>query len=112
MRACSKKHSFITGLLVLSLFVSWLIAPVQAEPADWYRWQSKQSGRLICKQTDPGPGWQRFSGPFLDGGCRLVKKTSITSPSSAASQTNPATKPAVTTAIANPSSIALCQDCR
>lgn len=112
MRACSKKHSFITDLLVLRLILSFLTLPVLAEPADWYRWQSKQSGRLICKQTDPGPGWQRFSGPFLDGGCRLVKKTSTTSSSSAAIQTNPATKPAATTVITNPSSIALCQDCR
>lgn len=111
MRAYSKKNSVITGLLALSLILSFLTLPVLAEPADWYRWQSKQSGRLICKQTDPGPGWQRFSGPFLDGGCRQVKKANTTSLSSAAIRPNPATLPAATSANTNPVGSRTCQDC-
>lgn len=61
-------------LLVISLTML-PCGQVSAAPADWYRWQSKQTGRLICKQTSPGDGWQRHSGPYLDGGCRQPKHT-------------------------------------
>lgn len=51
-----------------------LSAGLRAEPALWYRWQSVKTGKYICKQTDPGPGWVRHSGPYLDGGCRVLRQ--------------------------------------
>ncbi|KAF1070574.1 MAG: hypothetical protein GAK45_00755 [Pseudomonas citronellolis] len=41
-----------------------------AAPMPFYFWQSRMDGRLACAQTSPGNGWQRFSGPFVDAGCR------------------------------------------
>lgn len=47
---------------------------VQAAPAAWYLWQSKVTGKYICRQWPPGEGWRRHSGPFADGGCRQAIK--------------------------------------
>ncbi len=64
----------------LSLWSGWLallmLQPfgLSAEPAFWYRWQSVKTGKYICKQTGPGPGWVKHSGPYLDGGCRVLKQ--------------------------------------
>lgn len=59
----------------LTLGILILLAPrLWAEPAFWYRWQSVKTGKYICKQTDPGPGWVKHSGPYLDGGCRVLKQ--------------------------------------
>lgn len=46
-----------------------------AEPASWYKWESKLNGNTICHQNDPGTGWQKIAGPYLDGGCRLELTT-------------------------------------
>jgi hypothetical protein len=43
---------------------------LQAEPAHWFKWQSKLNGKMICKQVSPGEGWQQHAGPFSDAKCR------------------------------------------
>lgn len=61
-------------LLLLSLLCLSATTPyLHAEPADWYQWQSRLTGKIICKQTDPGTGWQQHDGPFQDAGCRQRK---------------------------------------
>lgn len=40
-----------------------------AAPAAWYQWRSKLNGDLVCRQTSPGPGWEKFIGPFKDVHC-------------------------------------------
>lgn len=57
---------------VVLLSMSALALPLgaQAEPAPWFKWQSINTGKYICRQTDPGSGWRRHSGPYLDAGCR------------------------------------------
>jgi hypothetical protein len=42
-----------------------------AENASWYQWESKVTSNKICRQQDPGVGWQKIAGPYLDGGCRV-----------------------------------------
>jgi hypothetical protein len=59
------------SLGVLLLGFALLQNQVQAETAHWYQWESKISGNTICRQQDPGTGWQKVAGPYLDGGCRL-----------------------------------------
>lgn len=50
---------------------------INAEPAYWFKWQSKLTGKMICKQISPGEGWQEHAGPFYDAQCRnLVSPTS------------------------------------
>jgi len=51
-----------------------LLPEVMSAPAYWYKWQSIKTAKTICKQTEPGPGWLRHSGPYLDGGCRTLRK--------------------------------------
>ena len=41
-----------------------------AEPAYWFKWESKLNGKIICKQISPGEGWQQHAGPFYDAQCR------------------------------------------
>lgn len=55
---------------VVTLLMLLVIQPALAAPAPFYLWQSRVSGKFICKQVSPGEGWVRFSGPFEDGGCR------------------------------------------
>lgn len=52
---------FIAGLL--------LTAVAGAQPAPWYQWKSKLDGKIICKQTTPGEGWEQVGGPFKDARC-------------------------------------------
>jgi hypothetical protein len=54
------------ALLLAMLFVS---GQSQAEPAYWYRWQSKLDGRYVCAQVHPGEGWQKVGGPFRNARC-------------------------------------------
>ncbi len=43
-----------------------------AAPAPYYQWQSKTDGTVICRQTSPGHGWERFSEqPFRDLNCTM-----------------------------------------
>ena len=59
------------------LLLSWLLCcpALQAEPAFWFQWQSKVTGKMLCKQLSPGEGWQQHAGPFYDAQCRkLVPK--------------------------------------
>ncbi len=63
-----KNWGLALGVLAL------LTGGLRAEPALWYRWQSVKTGKYICKQTDPGHGWVRHSGPYLDGGCRVLRQ--------------------------------------
>lgn len=69
-----KKMSLRPDVLALLLILGLLPLRPSAEPALWYRWQSVKTGKYICKQTEPGPGWVRHSGPYLDGGCRVLKQ--------------------------------------
>ncbi len=46
-----------------------------ARPADWYVWQSKlDRTKTLCSQTTPGEGWEKFSGPYLDARCEILRK--------------------------------------
>ena len=54
-------------LLLASVFYSTALL---AEPAYWYKWQSKFNDKIICKQVSPGEGWQQHAGPFYDAQCR------------------------------------------
>jgi hypothetical protein len=54
-------------LLLASVFCSTALL---AEPAYWFRWESKLNGKMICKQLSPGEGWQQHAGPFYDAQCR------------------------------------------
>ena len=60
-------------LLLTMIFVA--AQPSFAEPAYWFKWQSKLNGKMICKQVSPGERWQQHAGPFYDAQCRnLVPK--------------------------------------
>ncbi len=63
------RFGYVLALLSISLQPN-----LAAAPAHWYKWQSVKTGNYICKQTEPGPGWVRHSGPYLDGGCRKLQK--------------------------------------
>lgn len=65
------KISFSLSLLLLMLSFSLAL---QARPADWYLWQSKLEDKLLCSQTSPGEGWEKFSGPFADSRCEVLRK--------------------------------------
>ncbi|MCT9813405.1 hypothetical protein N0K08_22470 [Acidovorax sp. Be4] len=52
--------------MAIVLIVSTL---AQAGPAPWYWWASKLDGQQICRQTSPGAGWERASGPFRNPRC-------------------------------------------
>lgn len=53
--------------LLSLLIVSSLAA--HAEPAPWYWWASKVDSKRVCRQTSPGPGWQRGGGPYSNSRC-------------------------------------------
>lgn len=61
------KSSVMAVLMLLSI-QSW------AAPAAWYQWRSKLNGDLVCRQTSPGPGWEKFSGPFKDVQCEYLRR--------------------------------------
>lgn len=60
--------------LKLSVFAFFLtlssIAGI-AGTAPWYQWRSKLNGTLICAQTSPGEGWEKFRGPYKNGRCDI-----------------------------------------
>ena len=61
--------------VVLSLA---LLAPCGvAAPAAWYQWRSVTDGQLFCTQVQPGPGWERFAGPFDNAGCKIRPRRSL-----------------------------------
>lgn len=64
----------IATLALIGCTLSLIGTNLNAEAAAWYRWQSVKTGKYICKQNDPGPGWVRHSGPYQDGGCRVLKQ--------------------------------------
>jgi hypothetical protein len=58
-------------LLLIFVLTLVLTSPaLVAEPAHWFKWQSKLNGKIICKQVSPGEGWQQHAGPFSDAQCR------------------------------------------
>jgi hypothetical protein len=56
-------------ILTLALLLAFA-ASLQAAPAPWYQWQSKQTGRYLCAQFSPGDGWVLHAGPYRNAGCR------------------------------------------
>ncbi|MCB5184470.1 hypothetical protein LG201_04565 [Methylobacillus gramineus] len=57
-------------ILCLCLITSLLATlGASAAPAQWYLWQSKLDGKLVCLQTPPGPGWTKINGPFNNSDC-------------------------------------------
>lgn len=57
------------GLLLLGF--AFFQNSANADNANWYQWESIINGNTICRQQDPGAGWQKIAGPYLDGGCRV-----------------------------------------
>jgi hypothetical protein len=64
-----RQFTFLLTLILLGL------QPSLAEPAYWFKWQSKLNGKMLCKQVSPGEGWQQHAGPFYDAQCRNLVKT-------------------------------------
>ncbi|WP_124949146.1 hypothetical protein [Sulfuriferula thiophila] len=60
----------------LSVMLTLLLLSAQAlaAPAAWYQWRSKLNGDLVCRQTTPGSGWEKFSGPFKDAQCEHLRR--------------------------------------
>ncbi|MBD1550657.1 hypothetical protein [Pseudomonas typographi] len=59
---------FLRRLAAIALALA--AATVQAAPAPWYSYRSLADNHVICAQTDPGPPFIRFAGPFRNAGCR------------------------------------------
>lgn len=51
-------------------WVVLLAGSASAGPAPWYKYRAMDGGQVVCMQTDPGPQFQRFAGPFQNAGCR------------------------------------------
>jgi hypothetical protein len=64
-----KKVSKTINFSIFILFLSYLIT--YAKPAPWYKWQSKLTGRVVCLQSSPGEGWEKFNGPYKDPRCKV-----------------------------------------
>ena len=62
-----KHKTAIVSLLFL------ITASTSAGPAAWFNWRSQLDLVLVCSQTSPGEGWEKFSGPFLDARCEKLK---------------------------------------
>jgi hypothetical protein len=46
---------------------------LQAGPARYWQWQSVvDSSVLTCSNTQLGPGWKKFRGPFQDSRCEKL----------------------------------------
>jgi hypothetical protein len=60
----------MAGMLLMNMNQ---IQPLNAAQAPWYWWQSKVSGKQICRQTSPGEGWLQLSQPYLDARCQRPK---------------------------------------
>ena len=52
-----------------ALFLALCCNASFADTAPWYQWRSKLDGKLFCAQTSPGAGWEKGSGPYLNGRC-------------------------------------------
>ena len=59
-------------LVVLIFLIS---GSTLAAPAAWFTWRSKLDSVLVCSQTTPGEGWEKFNGPYLDARCEKLKTT-------------------------------------
>ena len=57
----------------LVLFLFLITGSTLAGPAAWFNWRSKLDLSLVCSQTTPGDGWEKFSGPFFDARCEKLK---------------------------------------
>lgn len=55
------------------LFLLLITSASSAATAAWFQWRSKLDFVLVCSQTTPGEGWEKFSGPFLDARCEKLK---------------------------------------
>lgn len=55
---------------ILALSIIFLVSPLFAAPAPWYKWQSKVDGKVFCAQTSPGGGWKRLKGSYRDLRCQ------------------------------------------
>lgn len=53
----------------LILGLALLAHAAMAAPAPWYQWRSVADGSLFCAQVSPGPGWEKFAGPFDNARC-------------------------------------------
>jgi len=65
-----KRTGFSRKIIMLLLALMLGSMTLMAEPAYWFRWESKLNGKMICKQLSPGEGWQQHAGPFYDAQCR------------------------------------------
>ena len=57
----------------LGLFLLLISGSTLAAPAAWFNWRSKLDSVLVCSQTTPGDGWEKFNGPFRDARCEKLK---------------------------------------
>jgi hypothetical protein len=57
--------------LVLLLF--FIPGSSLASPAAWFKWRSKLDSAVVCSQTTPGDGWEKFTGPYRDARCEKLK---------------------------------------
>jgi hypothetical protein len=62
---------FLAVITLLSLALT--CGPLQAGPARYWQWQSVvDSSVLTCSNTQLGPGWKKFRGPFQDSRCEKL----------------------------------------
>ena len=57
----------------LVLFSLLIYGATFAAPAAWFQWRSKLDSVLVCSQTTPGEGWEKFNGPYHDARCEKLK---------------------------------------
>ncbi len=57
----------------LSIFLFLITANTLAAPAAWFKWRSKLDSVLVCSQTTPGDGWEKYNGPYRDARCEKLK---------------------------------------
>lgn len=62
---------------VLALSLALISVASPAAPAAWYQWRSLADGALFCAQTQPGPKWEKFAGPFDNAGCKSQRSRSL-----------------------------------
>ena len=65
-------HARFTLASIVVLFVS---ASALAQPAPWWKWQSKTNpNNTTCAQVMQGE-WKKIGGPYKDGRCSIPAKT-------------------------------------
>lgn len=58
----------------LFLFLMVLLpTALPAEPAPWYKWQSKLTQVVACAQASPGEAWERGLMAFRDSRCTQLR---------------------------------------